>query len=69
MMTRGDVSRLCADIATAVDDGHIIDLLAGSLEALATLPPSECEHTSARIADAIREYRALNDDGDDEKKA
>ena len=66
-MTAGDISRLLADIVTADGNASIVDLLANSLDALATLAPREREDVNARIWDAIREYRALNDD-DDEKK-
>jgi len=62
MMTAGDIARLTADIVTAADEAQIVDLLAGSLDVLATLPPRELEHANARIQDAIAEHRALNKD-------
>jgi hypothetical protein len=64
MMTAGDLSRLLGDIATAVDEAHIVDLVAGSLDALATLPPREHEHANVRVQDAIRERHALGYDDD-----
>jgi hypothetical protein len=60
----GDISRLLADIITAADEARVIDLLADSLDALATLPPFERERANMRIQDAIREYREINDDDD-----
>jgi len=62
MMTAGDISRLLADIVTAEDEAHVVDLLADSLGVLATLAPLELEHANERVQDAIRERRALNDD-------
>jgi hypothetical protein len=61
MTGAGDISRLLAEIVTAADETHIIDLLADSLDALATLPPIERERANMRIQDAIREYRDVND--------
>jgi hypothetical protein len=62
MMTAGAIARLLADIVTAEDEAHIVDLLAGSLAALAALTPRERERAVERIADAIREHRARHDD-------
>jgi hypothetical protein len=62
MMTAGAIARLLADIVTAEDEAHIVDLLAGSLDALATLAPRERERAVERIADAVREYRVRRDD-------
>ena len=65
MMSPGDISRLLEDIATAMDETHITDLLVGSLAALATLPPLEAERVCARIQDVIAEHRAWSGDQND----
>ena len=62
MMTRGELSRLYADLASAESEEQVIDLLVSSLGALGTLQPRELETANERIADAISEFRALHED-------
>ncbi len=56
-MTLDNINRLIAEIAAAIDQAHIDDLLARNREMIDTLPRLERERALERIADVIREWR------------
>jgi predicted DNA-binding transcriptional regulator AlpA len=55
--TPTDISRLLADIATAPDEAHIVDLITNNLGTTGALPPHKREQVNEQIADTIREWR------------
>ncbi len=62
-MTAGEFSRLCADVATAPDERHIVDLVTDNLKEVAKLSEREVD----RLLDTIRERRAFLEEGDDDE--